>query len=1200
MRKIKSFFAVVALLLAATAAFAQSTVKVYGAVTEASGEAVLGAAVQLQGSSTVYAMTDATGSFTLSVPDNGTLVISCLGFKTAEVAVSGRSFIDVILEPDQELLDEVFVVAYGSVRKEANTGSVTSLKTDKLVEAPATSIDKMLGGKIAGVQMSSYSGQPGSTTSIRVRGTSSVNAGNEPLWVVDGIPIIADDNRQFANYGVGSGTNTAFLNPNDIESITVLKDAAAASVYGSRAANGVILVTTKSGKAGQAKFTARAKYGAQQIANDRNLRPMTGKELIDYWRVAAVNGGFNPDDPTSDYYIPMSLLENGTHNWYKDLTRIGSLQEYEIDATGGNDKGTYYSSLSYHKNDGVYYGEDYNRFSARLNADYKLTDNLTSGARVNVSYNNSDSGPMGAAYYINPAHAMFSLLPWTPMFNEDGSYSKPDENSGYNPMANGIYDENNDKEYRFNGNMFLEWKPINGLSFKTVNGAEASFIDSRTYSSDKADPEGATSLETIASKELRYTTSNTVAYQNLFGDHSLRVLLGQEAMIDKYDGVGVYSPNVDPEIPYPTTGLTSTDQGVFAMSEYSLLSFLGVADYNYNNKYFFQGSVRADGSSLFGSENKWGLFWSVSGSWNIASEKFMASTDSWLNELKLRASYGVNGNNNISPYQAYGVYGTMEYNGVTGMKPRTPDNPNLSWEKNKTWNVGLDFGFLNNRISGSIDVYNRLTTDMLLDKQVPYTTGFGSNFMNTGSLRNRGVEFSLDADIIRAEDWGWTAGFNIALNRSKVLDLAGSEFLEVTDPRAAGSGDDGTAVRIVEGMSLYNFYIREYAGVNPSTGEGLFVTEDGTLTSDRTKGHYIYAGSPEPKATGGFNTEFYWKGLSLSAFFEYCYGNKVLVGNWFITDGEDTLAGNSQNSSLNYWKKPGDTGCTPIPIAGGSNVWYAGYSTRFLEDGSYLRLKDITISYNLPEKITRAAKLDGVKFYVSALNPYTWHHVHALDPEYGPIGCAYGGNHTMVKSVIAGVEIAFGSSVFTNAKQTSGTSRSTVSAAAAAAAIAAANAENEKLAQELAALKKVNSEKDEALRSALAEKEAAEKELAAAKAAAAKAVNASESDVDYIEMIRFGIGEAGVSEVMKIKIEQIVKMLNQDPEAKVVITGHADHATGSADVNNRLSGQRAKAVAEAIQAAGIAADRISYTSDGAEYSTSGSPEENRVAVCVVK
>ena len=1009
MKKIYALFVAVAAFLAAFSASAQS-IGVSGNVTEISGEPVSGAIIQLKGSLSTYTTTDTEGFFQIKVPANGVLVVSCLGYLSEEVPVNGQSALSIILETDSQVLDDVIVVAYGTQLKEATTGSVATVKNDKIASAPVTSVDKMLAGKMAGVQLQSYSGQPGSTTTIRVRGTSSVNAGNEPLWVVDGIPIIADDNRQMSNTGVGSGSNTAFLNPNDIESITVLKDAAAASVYGSRAANGVILVTTKTGKTGNAKFTARAKFGAQQLANDNNYRPMTGEELVEYWRAAAVNGGYNPDDPTSAYYVPYSLLENGTHNWYKDLTRVGTMQEYEINATGGNNRGSYYSSLSYHKNDGVYYGTDYSRFSARINADYKLLKTLTTGARVNVSYNNSNSGPMGSSFYINPAQAMMSLLPWEPMYDENGKFTKPASNNGYNPRASAEYNDTNDKEYRFNGNMFLEWKPIKQLTLKTTNAAEASFINSRDYSSPEADPSGESDLTTLNTLETRYTTSNTITFQDKYaGRHSVRALIGQEAMVDTYEYLGVSSSTVDPTIPYPTTGKTDKDSALYNYSQYSLLSFFGVFDYSDNDTFFLSASVRADGSSLFGSKNKWGVFWSVSGSWNIHKEEFMKGAQKWLSQLKIRGSYGVNGNNNISTYRAYGVYGTTEYNKLNGMYPSRPDNPNLSWEKNKTWNVGLDFGFIDNKINGSIDVYSRTTTDMLLDKSVPYTTGFGTNFLNTGSVKNSGVEIQLNATPIQTKDWYWNLGGNIAFNRSKVLDLAGSGFIECWDSRYynTSTGSGKTAVRIVEGMSMYNFYVRDYAGVNPSNGDGLFWTEDGTLTNDRTKCRYVYAGSPEPKFTGGFNTALAWKGLELSAYFEFTYGNKVMTGNWFITDGEDVLSSNSQSSALNYWKNPGDTNVNPKPIAGGSNVWYTWQSSRFIEDGSFLRIKDVTLSYTLPEKVTKAIRMNTIKVYVSALNPYTFHHVNAFDPELGPLGFSYAGAHTMVKSFIGGIEVSF-------------------------------------------------------------------------------------------------------------------------------------------------------------------------------------------------
>ena len=999
----KLFTIALCFLMSIGVALAQNTVS--GQILDAAtGEPVVSAAVQLKGSANVYAMTDQAGSFIIEAPANGVLVVSTLGYHTAEVNVGNNTNVTVRLEADTHVLDDVVVVAYGTVRREAATGSVTSVKNEQIAQVPATSVDKMLAGKMAGVTITSGSGQPGSTSTIRVRGISSINAGNEPLWVVDGIPVMSSDFRQLSNAGVGGGSSSTFLNPNDIESITVLKDAAAASVYGSRAANGVILVTTKSGKAGKARFTARAKFGAQQLINDKNWRPLTGAELIDYRRVAAINAGHDPYDPADQYYTPDTLLENGTTNWYKELTKVGSLQEYEVNATGGTNKASYYASASYHGNEGVFHGVDYNRFSVRVNSDFQLLKSLKSGAKFNLSYSDSNSGQMGDLYYSNPQFAMFRILPWTPFKNEDGSYNvNIPENSKTNPAAIAAYDKYNDKDYRLQGSIYLEWTPIKQLTFKTTNALEFVYVDSEQYWAPETN-EGSTSLWKYWTKDFRYTTSNTVTYNDKFGNHSVRVLAGQEAMVDTYDYLGGSSPNVNPLIPYPNTSTPEDDQVAYSLTDESMVSFFGVGDYNYDNKYFFQGSVRADGSSLFGAENRWGVFWSVGGSWNITKENWMAPARGWLSLMKLRASYGVNGNNNISAYRAYGIYSTVTYGSYVGMAPSRPENPNLSWEKNKTVNAGIDLGFFDDRLTASVDWYNRQTEDMLLNKQVPYTTGFGSNFMNIGAIRNRGLEFQLEGLIINTRDVQWTAGFNIAFNRSKVLDLADSEYLSVGDGRA--SSNTSTPVRIVKDKSLYTFYLRDWYGVNPSNGDPLWYDEEGNLTSDYSKARYVYEGSPEPKATGGFNTSLSWKGLTLSAFFEFVYGNKVFMSSQFDVDGYD-MTSNTTTASLGYWEKPGDTGVHPKPVAGNPKAPYKN-STRYLQDGSYTRIKDITLSYSLPEKALKAMKMQGIRVYVSALNPYTFHNVKGvMDPELGSLGYSMGASHTMVKSLVGGIEVSF-------------------------------------------------------------------------------------------------------------------------------------------------------------------------------------------------
>ncbi|MBQ7623204.1 MAG: TonB-dependent receptor [Bacteroidales bacterium] len=997
MRKIKSFFAVVALLLTGAVAFAQNA-QVSGTVKDANGDVVSGAAVQLKGSTTTYAMTDALGGYKISVPSDGVLVVSCLGYKTAEIAVGGRKVVDVLLEVDSTVLDETIVVAYGSVKREAVTGSVSSVKGETLASAPVTSVDKALGGKLAGVQVSGSSGQPGAASNIRIRGYSSINASNEPLWVVDGIPVLNGNISELTN----TSNTLATLNPNDIESITVLKDAAAAAAYGSRAANGVILVTTKSGKEGKASFDVRAKFGVNWLQNDSGFRPMTAEELLGFQRQATINAGLNPDDPTGTYYLPLNLL-NGEHsNWLNYLLRLGKQQEYEISARGGNQKSKYFSSLSFHRNEGVFYGVDYQKFQARVNADHKLTNKLEASARVNVAYTEQNDIPMQSLYYANPAFAGLTLLPWIPKEDENGlpNVNIP-SNSYQNPRATAMFDQQWEKIYRFNGTFGLKWEPVKNLFIETKNSAEGIFGSAKRYWDPQARGKASDPTDqSIKNQYVQLTTSNTITYSNTFGGyHNLRAVVGQEAMKYMYDYMYTYAPGTSAEMPFPQFAPAEKVEAEMGFSRRSMLSFFGIADYNYDQKYFGQVTLRTDGSSLFGSKNKWGLFWSVSGSWNMSNENWLHNV-SWIDLLKIRASYGINGNNGISPYQAYGLYGGTTYNGYVGMLPSQPANDILSWEKNATWNVGLDFGFLN-RIRGSVDVYSRKTLDMLLDKTVPQTTGYSSLFMNIGSMKNEGVEFQIDGDIFQSNDFVWNVGFNIAFNKTTILDLGGEQKI-------------GSFLQQVVGKSMYTYYVYDYYGVNPTNGQALWVasvdeeTGEKTLTSTLGKARKYYAGSPEPTYMGGFNTSLEWKGLSFSAFFEYMGGNKVLNVNeyhYINNDGGD-FSMNQKASALNYWKNPGDTGCNPKPIAGNSTNSDTDQSDRWMERGDFLRIKDVTLSYSFQKPVLDALHLKGLKVYVSGLNLYCFNDVDFWDPQISLVG--YGaGNYPLTKSIIGGIEVSF-------------------------------------------------------------------------------------------------------------------------------------------------------------------------------------------------
>lgn len=970
------------------------TSTVTGVVTSAEdGAPIIGASVLVKGTS-IGTVTNLDGEFSIpNVPASAkTLVISYIGMTGKEVAIRS-GIINVALQSDNRLLDEVVVVGYGTQRREAKTGSISTVTSDQLSDLVGSSFDKMLAGKMAGVQITATTGQPGASSQIRIRGTSSINAGNEPLYVIDGVASMSGNQSYFTN----TGNAIASINPNDIESITVLKDAAASSIYGSRAANGVILVTTKSGKAGKSRFNVRAKYGVSNLANDNDFGVMNASELISFRRQAAINAGANPDDANSNYYYPTNFMDGRTDtDWIDHFTRTGVMQEYEVSATGGSEKTSYFNSLSYHKNDGVFYGITYEKMQARINVDHELSKYLKTGVRVNGTYSYMEDVAMQSLYYANPIFAGMTIQPWTKPYTEDGMHNSIiPENSNTNPRATAEYDDQWEKKYHLTGNIYLQWTPIKGLTFRTTNAAELTFNRGRRYWAPETNQGSATS-QVSWTQYQQLTTSNTATYETLFDEvHSFRVMAGQEAIKRNYWETYTYAPNVDPGIPHTQTAPSADTETEDWSNHWTMMSFFGMLDYNYAGRYYLQASLRNDGSSLFGKNSQWGLFYSGSASWNAHNEAFMEDLD-WLNVAKLRVSYGLNGNNSISNYMQYGLYTPTQYNGTSGLRPSTPANDDLSWEKNASWNVGIDFGFLH-RFSGTIDVYSRKTTDMLLYRPLSYTSGFNSQLQNVGSMRNNGIEFQFDANIINTNDLQWNAGINLAHNKSKILDLAGDEMI-------AGSAN---ALKHIKGEQLFTYYLRDYYGVNPVNGDALFVTEDGSLTNNINQARYYKAGSPEPKLTGGLNTDVTWKGISLSVQLEGKFGNDILITeNYYLHSDGNQMAMNQSKSALNYWKQPGDVNVNPKPVAGNATNSNSSSTTRFMEKGDYVRLKDVTLSYTFPQKWIAPAGISSLRVYASGYNLYTFHDVDFWDPERGIEGMG-SGIYPMTKSIMFGLDLSF-------------------------------------------------------------------------------------------------------------------------------------------------------------------------------------------------
>ncbi|MFZ5938938.1 MAG: SusC/RagA family TonB-linked outer membrane protein [Bacteroidota bacterium] len=974
--------------LSVSAVWAQT--RITGRVTGADdGSPLPGVSVVIEGT-TIGTVTAMDGTYTIMAAPEQRLVFSFIGMRSQIISVGTSTVIDIVMETDVVNMDEVLVIGYGTSTKEANTGAVAVVKDEDIRDVPEMSFEKMLTGKVAGVQVTSQSGQPGSSTEIRIRGTSSLNAGNEPLYVVDGIPVMDGNQSVFSN----TGNALAMINPNDIASISILKDAAAASVYGSRAANGVILITTKSGKEGESKINFKATYGVTSLANDNHFGAMTPEQYLQYKRDAVRNAGFDPDDPMNgNYYVPTSLLGQPLYNWEKELIRYGSINEYELSVTGGNENTRHFTSGLYSKANGIFHGIDYRKYQFRSNIDHNISTRMKMGVKINLFHQLQNDIAMQDLYFTNPLFASTIIEPWVPPTNPDGTYNMDIPiNGNTNPLCSAAYDEQSENQNRLQGSFYFEWEPLTGLKFKTSNAAEYVDGEGRYYWSPEANVGSDPTLQTSRSRYYQLTSSNTLSYSKYFNNQNFSLLAGFEA-IDNYDNVHMlWAPGVDANIPYSNTVTSDNDDADYFENHYTMASFFGILDYSYDNKYYLRASIRSDGSSKFGANNRWGTFYSVGLSWNMHNESFLENVNA-INLLKLRASYGINGNDRIGTYEQWGVYSPVAYNSRAGMAPAQPNNPDLTWEENSTYNLAVDFGLFK-RITGSIEVYNRLTTDMLLDLPISRTSGFLSLRQNIGSLRNKGIEGMINVTLFDGE-FKWDAGINLAHNRSEILDLGGDQ--QIIDNRLIH--------RV--GEKLYNYYLFDYAGVDPVNGEALWYDSEGKITNIYTSARRVIAGSPEPELLGGFSTDLSWKGISFSAGLELKYGCNVLIEELHYLYSDGYLWGANQvNTSVDYWKEPGDITRNPKPIADNSTNSNGWRNMRYMFDGSYLRLKNLTLSYTIPESLTSSIGIEQLRIYGSAVNAFTWHNVDFWDPERGVDGQGFG-IYPMTKSFVVGLDLTF-------------------------------------------------------------------------------------------------------------------------------------------------------------------------------------------------
>ena len=684
------------------------------------------------------------------------------------------------------------------------------------------------------------------------------------------------------------------------------------------------------------------------------------------------------------------------NNWMKETTRYGKINDYDFSITGGTENTQHFTSARYSKTEGVFYGVDFESYQIRSNIDHKVSDKLNMGVNMSAYHSMTNDVAMQNLYFVDPAFAGLAINSWTPVRNEDGTYNYDiPEWSNTNPRGTAADDEQWEIQNRFSPQANLTWEPIQNLKLKTNNGLEYTDTEGRRYWSPEANL-GEATLQVTRAKFAQFTSSNTASYLAILGDHSVNVLAGAEFLDNQDNYYYVYSPDVDGEIPYPNTSPSAEDDADYVESRYTMASFFGILDYNYASKYYLRASLRQDGSSKFGANYRWGTFYSVGVSWSMHKENFLQGVQP-INLMKIRASYGVSGNDDIGTYEQYGIYQPIEYNGISGMGPLQPANPDLTWENNKGINIALDFGLFN-KVNGSVEWYTRTTTDMLLDVPLSHTTGFTSIRKNIGSMKNSGVEFLINYNVINTEV-EWNIGFNIAANRSEILDLALEEG-EFINP-------DNTRMIYREGEQLLSYYLYDYAGVNPVNGEALWYDESGKITNNYNNARREILGSPEPKYMGGFSTDVSYKGISLAANFSYKTGNDVLIEelHYLCSDGY-WFDKNQVNTQLDYWKEPGDITRNPIPLPYNTTQSNAYRNPRWMFNGSYLRIKNITLSYTLPQAIVSKVKMSNLRIYASAVNLYTWHDVDFYDPERGEEGMGFG-IYPMTKSMIVGLDLTF-------------------------------------------------------------------------------------------------------------------------------------------------------------------------------------------------
>ena len=978
-KRLRLFLTVLGIFVMMASADAQSLVKVSGVVTSAEdGLPMIGVGVMAGPGTGVITSLD--GEYEIEVVPGTELTFSSIGFNDEKVVVPQTEAFthNVVMQPESMTLDDVVVIAYGVRKKGTVAGSVSTVKSEKLENTPAAAFDQALQGQVAGLTVLSSTGEPSASATMTIRGTNSINSGTAPLYILDGVAISASD------------FNT--INPADIESMSVLKDASSTSIYGARAANGVIVITTKRGRnMDRPTINYRMQMGVSSIAHG-NWDLMTTEERIRYEKEVGMTDGQNYD-----------FLSKTDVNWMDVVFNDRAmLQSHEVAVSGATDKTNYYFSGGYYDQEGIAPGSQFTRYSMRFNFEQVMSDWLKMGTNTMFNYQDIEQADEGQYTLVTPISAARFMLPYWNPYKADGSLASLNDGTwlgqGQNPLE---WLENNPvsyKKYKVISTVFAELTLYKNLVLRSQFGADFSHTTGFSQSFASYLPnQGEGSASRNSSDGLNLQMSNTLTYRfDVDNMHDFNFLLGHEWQNYHAEAFGLSSAGQTNDLLTDINSATRvTSWNSTSTSDYSRTSFFSRAEYSLANRYYMDASVRTDGSSRFGKSNRWGWFGSVGLMWNLRNEDFMADAREWLNNAQISLSSGTSGNSDIPNYEHLAlVGGGLDYVGDAGVAPVQPGNEELTWESTWITNMGFHFGFWN-RLNADLELYYKRTSDMLMAVPLSYaqSNGYGYVWDNVGTMVNLGAELNVNATLVAYKDFSWSVNANAGYNHNRIVEL----YNGVTEYE-----NSGTSTKLVVGHPLGEFYINRYAGVNPANGDALWYDKDGNITNElRDEDKVMIGKSYHAPWQGGFGTTLSWKGLSLSAQFSWV-GDRWMINNdrYFDESNGRFMTYNQSDRLLKRWKQPGDI--TDIPRHGE----YTEFDSRLLEDASFLRLKNVMLSYSLPSGLlNKTGFIRGLRIYAQGQNLLTFTNFSGLDPE----GTAnvYAAQYPMSRQFTFGLDLMF-------------------------------------------------------------------------------------------------------------------------------------------------------------------------------------------------